>query len=833
MRRRRGWLAALMLLAAVLALPFLLNLNLFRTPVRRALERHLGRPVEMASLTARLLPRPALVAGGVVVGEEKEFGAEPFLFAQAVECRLALRSLWRFHWQFSELHFVRPSVNLVRNPGHAWNVGTFLLARAPGNPGLVEMPLLSAEEARLNVKLGADKQPYALVASRLRLEPLGPGGWRVTARATPVRTDRRLSEIGEIEVEGEVRPAREISALPFEFRLSLERGSLAQLWTLASGREPPWRAEASLAATLTGTPEEWAARGTLALENLRRWDLVASSRSPRWTSDFDLVQLRDSPLLMLKALTVHGEQTEVAVSGSVANLFGRPQWDLEVRSDRLAWDPLLAQLGSFREGVPSDARFDGTGQLSLLLRGPLEKWQGEFTAPEPVALTVPGLSSAVRFEGFQIRLARRRLELLPLTVRFSSSNKLVLGGRLDLLAPARPFRLRWQSDGVHMEALERTAAVFGWNLFGRAQWRGSARLSLEWAGALSSEEPPQWQGEARLQEASYHTPELNDPISVPEAHLVWKGPRLEIRPLVARLGEDTVTAALEHQGRTGRWNLVAEGKRLDLKALDELFNPARRSLLSRFIGSQSSQDPGWRRVDAAGTVSFGELVAGPFRLREFGAKLDWQSGWFELSQLRFRAQGGQFEGRAQADYRTSPPRYRLGGHVKQIQLGSLLSETTRLGELYSGILSADLTLETAGTRPSEFLRQLHGRVVGVVQNGAIVPVNLVEAMAAASDVGADEGATAGPTALQSLAGEFLVGDEQVQLDGARLTTSRAALELAGTVGFDGRLDLRLRGDPLRVAGPAASPKTLRALSFSYRLTGTLREPRVEATGPAR
>jgi len=201
--------------------------------------------------------------------------------------------------------------------------------------------------------------------------------------------------------------------------------------------------------------------------------------------------------------------------------------------------------------------------------------------------------------------------------------------------------------------------------------------------------------------------------------------------------------------------------------------------------------------------------------------------------VRFRSHGGQFEGRLQADYRSSPPRYRLGGHVKQIQLGSLLANTTRLGELYSGILSADLTLETAGARPAEFLRQLHGRVVGVVQNGTLGPVNLVDAMAAAAGVRSSETAAASSTALQSLAGEFLVGDEQVQLDGARLTTSRAALELAGTVGFDGRLDLRLRGEPLGVAGAAASPRTLRALSFSYRLTGTLREPRVEVAGPAR
>ena len=51
MRRKRLWVAAFLLLALVLSLPLLLNLEMFRGPVHRALERELGRPVELASLT--------------------------------------------------------------------------------------------------------------------------------------------------------------------------------------------------------------------------------------------------------------------------------------------------------------------------------------------------------------------------------------------------------------------------------------------------------------------------------------------------------------------------------------------------------------------------------------------------------------------------------------------------------------------------------------------------------------------------------------------------------------------------------------------------------------
>jgi len=116
MRRKGRWLAALFLLLLVLSLPLLLNLNVFRYQVHRAVERQLGRGVEFGSLTARLLPRPGMVGQRVVVYEHEDFGAEPFLYADEVRCDLALSSLWTMRLEFANIHFVRPSINLVRRP---------------------------------------------------------------------------------------------------------------------------------------------------------------------------------------------------------------------------------------------------------------------------------------------------------------------------------------------------------------------------------------------------------------------------------------------------------------------------------------------------------------------------------------------------------------------------------------------------------------------------------------------------------------------------------------------------------------------------------------------
>src|SRR3990170_138588 len=147
MRRKRGWLVALLLLVLLLAAPLLVNLEVFRAPVRRAVERQLGRPVEFATLSAQFLPWPGIVGRGGGVYEQEGFGGEPFLYADEVHCHLSLGMLRSGRLEFSEIYFIQPSINLVRTSGGAWNVGTFLLAGQEsgktGNPAPARPPVVS------------------------------------------------------------------------------------------------------------------------------------------------------------------------------------------------------------------------------------------------------------------------------------------------------------------------------------------------------------------------------------------------------------------------------------------------------------------------------------------------------------------------------------------------------------------------------------------------------------------------------------------------------------------------------------------------------------------
>lgn len=835
MRRKRRWLLGLLLLALILSLPLLSNLEVFRVPVRRVLARQLERDVDFTALRARVLPRPGLVGEGVTVSEQESFGAEPFLYAEELECDLPLRALWTWRLSCSEIHFVRPSINLVRAPNHAWNVGSFLLGGGPSGGAVTASalpPLITASEARINVKLGADKQVYALTAGELRLEARTEGGWRLALRATPMRTDRRLTEIGELRLQGEIGRAPSFSAVPFRLQATLGPGSLAQWVTLFTGRELPLWALASFETELDGTPADWRAQGTAALEAVRRSDLLSLPQSPRWETSFRLkVQGGDSRVEVEEA-AVRTAQSDIKLRGSIEDLFGRPRWQLEVNAERLAWNELLAQFAGLKANVAPDARLGGAGRLTLRAGGSLDTWQGELSSPEKITLQTPRLPRPVELAGLRVLLARGRLELAPLTLRFSPEEALTLSGEWRLLRAGSPYWLRWQSQDVPLEGLREVAKVFGWELFGPDRWQGRAQFDLEWRGeALERSSPPRWQGRLALRAAQFQPPEFNQPLEIPSAQVEWRGLRVEARPLVIRLGDDLATGGLARDNRTGRWSLSLSAAKLEVAALDELLNPARRGLLERLVRPEPQRSPRWLEGVATGDVRVGTLVAGPFRLQELQAQAAWQQGRLDLTRLRFRAYGGQFDGAWQGDFRSAPPQYRLVGSLKKVDLTPLLTDTTALGPFLRGMGGADLALQTSGTRPRELRQQLRGRVVGVIHDGTIAPVNLFAAMSAAARGEPGITPSGARTEFQSLAGEFRVADEQVELDDVRLIVDSAALLLAGRVDFSGRLDLRLTGEPLQVAGRRPTPAVTRLLSYSYRLTGTLRQPEAQLAEP--
>ncbi|MBI4462852.1 MAG: hypothetical protein HY653_08110, partial [Acidobacteria bacterium] len=510
MKKKRGLVLVLLGVLLLVGVPLAGSVIGLRGSVERAFERHWGRPVEISRAEVRLLPEPSLRAYGVKLVEWEEFGAEPFMHVEEARCRVKLAALLRGRLECARLHFLRPSLNVVRNHEGAWNLLRWL-------EGAGEVwPVLTAEEARINFKQGAEKKVYALAEARFALE-VKPEAWHIDLEARPFRSDRRLRETGRIRLNGTwKRTPDETGSSPLALSWEVERSALSQWVAFFTGHEPPVRANVALTGNVTGSVAALRLAGECTVEDLRRWDLIPPRPVPRWRGSYEL---RFSPMtreLGILRADLRSEGSSISARGRIENLLAEPRWDVEVTSS-LALDELLAQLGALRTGVSPDTRLQGTTEVTATLAGTTSEWKGTMTLAKPALWRLPDIRETVRVEPTEMRWQGDRVDLDPLRLVFPGERTLELGGRLLLHEPNWFARVRAHTEQMDLEHLRAAARAVGWNLWGETQWRGRARLALEWRGNVSAWSERMRRGRLELEQASFQAPALNGSLEIEKA----------------------------------------------------------------------------------------------------------------------------------------------------------------------------------------------------------------------------------------------------------------------------------------------------------------------------
>ena len=298
--RRRVMLAGILivLIAAAVVLPPLINIGRYQRRVATLMSQSLGRPVRMSSVELRLLPLPGFVLHNLSVGEDPEFGAEPVLSAETVVASIRILSLWRGNLEIDKVSVDVASLNLVRTAQGRWNLDSLMINAQPaltshGAPALSEkaasrtsrhFPYLEATNSRVNLKIGVEKSPYSLTETDLSLWQDEPGEWRVRLRGQPVRTDLEMSlaDTGELRMEASLHSAAMLREMPVKLQMEWREAQLGQLSRLLFGSDAGWRGAVTADIDVEGTADAAQTRARLRATGVRREEFA-----PETPLDFD------------------------------------------------------------------------------------------------------------------------------------------------------------------------------------------------------------------------------------------------------------------------------------------------------------------------------------------------------------------------------------------------------------------------------------------------------------------------------------------------------------------------------------------------------------------
>ncbi len=814
------------LTAAAWLAPSFLSAERYRRRLEAELERMVRRPVTFDAVSFRLIPRPGFSIENAVVREAPAFGPEPFARVERIDCDLKWRSLWRSRLDFARLRLERPSLNIVRDSRGQWNVENLLLESGivspragsgePADPpGVLSV---TADGARLDFKVGADKKPLAVVdlSARLAFDP-ARGVVRFRLAGSPIRTDRALPTPGVVELTGEWTPESGLEG-PLDATLQT-RGALLYNWVpLVTGRNPDIYGVIEAAVHLSGSLRWVKLDGQARLSQLHRWELLPPSDPMPIVVDFRGAFDRTRGSALVESLNASFAGSHVHLSGSVENIPTAPELDVVVALERSKLEDLLA-LGRRFWGNPGAWNMSGRVDGLLTVQGQWEdRHYGGFVSAREVLLQTdsgnyPVSEAALRIDSTGVRLAPVNITLAP-RVELSVEGTLRRSGskRPRRHHPGQPqYELSLAAKAVPLRGAVRLARALGVSHVADVDAEGEGTASFRLSGSAWPYSPPTVVGRVDLRAARLFVPGLTEPLNLPRARIRVNGDRITADPVVAVMGTSVFTGKLEHQDKGSnpwKFDLRADslgidqgalwfdvlGHRPPLPPLDRL--PGLSSLRTRRVVARSL----FGALNARGHFETPTLTYRGLTLEDFRADVEVSGRVVRVAEATFRAAAARGTGRVEVDLRESPASLEGEIGLAGAQLRMLSPRLPAPLRNVKGVLSGTVHFKTRGLSRSEMAANLAADGSVELRNVALGDFDPLRAVSSRENWGSLAPAR-GPIRLRSAAFKFRAFDRQFVVRDFPLQIEGAQFRLSGAYSFDGTLDLDVDVDFHRVTRP--------------------------------
>jgi len=366
----------LVLLVVVIALPFIVNVNMFRPQIESELTAALGRQVKIGDLSLSILGG-SVEAHDLSVADDPAFSKAPFIQAKALDVGVELIPLiFSKQLHVTELVIDQPQISLLRNAAGKWNFSSLGAKTAPeagAQPAQPAKPALSVGKLAVkdgtmsmeNISVHAKPQVYQNVNITVQ-------NFSFTSKF-PFMLSAGLPGGGTAKLEGTAGPidSTDSSLTPLQAKVDVNNFDLA-----ASGFVDPASGIAGLAnfsGTVTSNGHQAQSSGTASISKLKV--------SPKGSPAPRPVELKYATTDQLQKQVGELTQGDITIGKALARLTGGYQIEgastilnMKLNADNMPVDELEAALPAVGVVLPSGSKLQG-GSVSadLTIVGPTDK----------------------------------------------------------------------------------------------------------------------------------------------------------------------------------------------------------------------------------------------------------------------------------------------------------------------------------------------------------------------------------------------------------------------------------------------------------------------------
>ncbi len=741
-----------LLVAAIFALPWLINADRFRPLLKSELEKSLKRPVELGKLSLTVFPL-ALSASDVSIGEDPAFGKErPFARAEALAVRIDLLSLLKQEVHVDSLRVTNPLVELIRDGKGRWNTDS--LSSDDGSSSTLKLAEVRIDNGR--VALTTPTHPRAEYQNiDVLLKDYGTGGpspLNVTARmpganAGALSFDGTLKGadlMGDVNIKDCALPALEAAIGRPLFGKTKVDGQL-------SGQ-----------AKVVSAAKSWSAAGSLDLRSKALGNVAAVFKA----------DAKDG-LVRVEQFNAKVGQLDLRLTGTIDG----ERLALQLKAADAPITELAKLAAGFGVAFSPGMIVKGNLGMEIAIGGTLAAptFNGQLRA---VQLDVSGgdLRHPVRTPALVLDLTPERLQARPFEVQtdgtklsgsFSLSQYASAKPQLDASVSVPPSKLGDLIDIAQAYGVEAARGVTA---------TGTAAVEAKVFGSLAKGSTLQYRGTGSLSGATVNSPSITKPITIRQATLRFEGDSAGVEGLDATVGSTTLTGRLSARGDQLDFALAAD--KLDVQELRTLTPPSKDSKPSTLAGR--------------GSLSVGTLKMDGLLLTNVRTNVTLSGGQMRFDPLTANLYGGTHTGTILVDQSQAQPVYTLDSKLDRIDSGQLLEAISSLKQLIGGPLSATAKL-TVSPKPNEdIIKSLNGTLGLRFTEGKLYSMNLMGEIGNLAKF-LKKVSPEKYTSFLSLTGEMNLANGVANTENLKLDLDNATVTMAGLMNLvDQSINLKLR-----------------------------------------
>ena len=376
-------------IAAMVALPRLVETPRVQSMIASSATQALARPVKFRSVSVSIWPAPTARLHGFEIAEDPAFGSGPFVRLDHADLRLRVWPLLRGHVEFARLVLHAPTISVVQGPGGRWNFSslgaareTATVARAPRTGGPATQP--PGLVSRVTIDKGLvtyERRTAGGLLVRQRLEDLegtlvpraGGHAFSGSGRLMPGELTLKVID-GTVGSSG----ARALTEATLRARVEVEGKDIGALVAAAFGPEPALGGSVTGRLELSGALGRPRAAGEIEVRSPTVTRTSPSCGEPRRRT-LALGTVKASVAWRDGRLVVQPLTSGVG-RGSVATTLvatAAPPTRAELSDLRLQGFPLERVLVDFLcQGYAVSGPLDLTGTLSLVTADPARTLSG-------------------------------------------------------------------------------------------------------------------------------------------------------------------------------------------------------------------------------------------------------------------------------------------------------------------------------------------------------------------------------------------------------------------------------------------------------------------------